>query len=113
MLDAAERTHPHIVAPSGAHRVNDRFQDVSFFEALPIAPDPLEETRPAVELVNQSAAEARQALAQIGDGRVPGAILEDLLIGVTEAVSNALLHVPRIGDCAHLGHPGPHRDQGS
>ena len=92
VLDAAERTHPHIVAPSGAHRVNERFQDASVFEALPIAPDPLEETRPTVVLTDTSPAEARQALAQIGEGRVTGTILEDLLIGVTEAVSNALLH---------------------
>jgi anti-sigma regulatory factor (Ser/Thr protein kinase) len=92
VLDVAERTHPRIVAPSGAHRVNDRFQDVSVFEALPIAPDPLERTRPMVELADRPAAEARQALAQIGKGRVVGTILEDLLIGVTEAVSNALLH---------------------
>ena len=47
---------------------------------------------PAVELADTSAAEARQALAHLGDGRVPGTIPEDLLIGVTEAVSNALLH---------------------
>jgi len=92
VLDAAERTHPRIVAPSGAHRVNGRFQDVSVFQALPIAADPLEKTRPTVELADSSAAEARQALTQIGEGRVPGTILEDLLIGVTEAVSNALLH---------------------
>ena len=92
VLDVAERTHPRIVAPSGARRVNDRFQDVSGFEALPIASDPLEKTRPMIELVDQSAAEARLALAHIGEGRVPGTILDDLLIGVTEAVSNALLH---------------------
>ena len=92
VLDAAERTHPRIVAPSGVHRVNDRFQDVSVFQALPLAPDPLEKTRPTVELAGTSAAEARRALAQIGEGRVPGTILEDLLIGVTEAVGNALLH---------------------
>jgi anti-sigma regulatory factor (Ser/Thr protein kinase) len=92
VLDAAERTHPHIVAPSGAHRANARFQDASDFEALPIAPDPLEETRPTVELTDTSPAEARQALAQIGEGHVVGTILEDLLIGITEAVSNALLH---------------------
>ena len=92
VLDAAERTHPRIVAPSGARRVNDRFQYISVFQALPFAADPLEQTRPTVELADTSPAEARQALAQIGEGYVPGTILEDLLIGVTEAVSNALLH---------------------
>jgi anti-sigma regulatory factor (Ser/Thr protein kinase) len=92
VLDAAERTHPSIVAPSGAHRANDRFEDLSVFEPLPIAADPLEKTRPTIELTDRSAAEARQALTQIGEGRVADTILEDLLIGVTETVSNALLH---------------------
>ena len=92
VLDVAERTHPHIVAPSGARRLNGRFQDLSVFEALPYVPDPLETTRPVIELGDSSAAGARQALAQIGEGRVADTILEDLLIGVTEAVSNALLH---------------------
>jgi len=45
-----------------------------------------------IEQVDRSAVEARQALAQIGRGRITDAILEDLLIGVTVAVSNALVH---------------------
>jgi anti-sigma regulatory factor (Ser/Thr protein kinase) len=92
VLDIAERTHPRIVSPAGAHRVNDRFQDAAVFEGLPVASDPLEHTRPIIELADPSAAEARQALTQIGRGRVADAILEDLLVGVTVAVSNALVH---------------------
>ena len=92
VLAVAARTHPSIVSPSGTHRANDRFQGASEFEALPFAPDPLEQTRPMIEQVDRSAAEARQALAQIGRGRVADAILEDLSIGVTVAVSNALAH---------------------
>ena len=45
-----------------------------------------------IEQVDRSAVEARQALAQIGRGHITDAILEDLLIGVTVAVSNALVH---------------------
>ena len=92
VLTVAVRTHPSIVSPSGTHRANDRFQDASEFEALPFAPDPLEQTRPMIEQVDRPAADARQALAQIGRGRVADAILEDLAIGVTVAVSNALVH---------------------
>jgi anti-sigma regulatory factor (Ser/Thr protein kinase) len=92
VLDVAERTHPRIVSPSGAHRANDRFQDAAVFEGLSFVPDPLEQTRPMIEQVDRSAAEARQALAQIGRGHVADAILEDLAIGVTVAVSNALAH---------------------
>jgi anti-sigma regulatory factor (Ser/Thr protein kinase) len=92
VLAVAARTHPRIVSPAGTHRANDRFQDAREFEALPFAPDPLEQTRPMIEQVDRSAAEARQALTQIGRGRVADTILEDLAIGVTVAVSNALAH---------------------
>ena len=92
VLDAAERTHPRIVSPSGARRANGRFQKVADFEALPPVPDPLEQTTPMIELVDRSAAEARRALVQIGGGRVAGTILDDLLLGVSEAVSNAQIH---------------------
>jgi anti-sigma regulatory factor (Ser/Thr protein kinase) len=92
VLDVAERTHPRIVSPSGAHRANDRFEDAPVLEGLTFAPDPLEQTMPMIEMVDRSAAEARRALAQIGRGRVADTILEDLLIGVTVAVTNALVH---------------------
>ena len=45
-----------------------------------------------IELVGRSAAEARGALIQIGTGRVADTILDDLLLGVTVALSNALIH---------------------
>jgi anti-sigma regulatory factor (Ser/Thr protein kinase) len=92
VLDIVERTHPRIVSPSGDHRASDRYQDVLVFEGLPYAPDPLEDSTPLVELVNRSAADARHALTQIGPGRIPGTTLDDLLIGVSEAVSNAQRH---------------------
>jgi anti-sigma regulatory factor (Ser/Thr protein kinase) len=92
VLDVAERTHPRIVSPAGAHHANHRFQGAAVFEGLTYASDPLEPATPMIELVDRSAAEARQALAQIGRGRVPDTILDDLLIGLTVAVSNALAH---------------------
>ena len=92
VLDVVERTHPRIVSPSGQRRASDRYQDVAVFEGLPFAPDPLEDSTPMIELVNRSAADARHALAQIGPSRIPGTTLDDLLIGVSEAVSNAQRH---------------------
>ena len=92
MLDVAERTHPRIVSPSGTRRANSRFQKAADFEAMPPVPDPLEQITPMIELVDRSAAEARGALIQIGGGRVADTILDDLLLGVTVAVSNALIH---------------------
>jgi anti-sigma regulatory factor (Ser/Thr protein kinase) len=92
VLDIVERTHPRIVSPSGERRASGRYQDATVFEGLPYAPDPLEDTPPRAELVNRPAAEARHALAQIAGGRIPATTLDDLLIGITEAVANAHRH---------------------
>lgn len=92
VCDIVERTHPRIVSPAGDHRASDRYQDPLVFEGLPYAPDPLEDSTPAIELVNRSAADARRALAQTGPGCIPGTTLDDLLIGVSEAASNAQSH---------------------
>lgn len=91
-LDVVERTHPCIVWPSGVRRASDRYQDAGVFEGLPYAPDPLEASPPLVELVNRSAADARHALAQVGRGRIAAATVQDLLIGITEAATNAQRH---------------------
>ena len=92
VLDIVERTHPRIVSPAGDRRASDRYQDVLVFNGLPYVPDPLEDCAPTIELVNRPAAEARHALARIGPGRIPATTLDDLLIGVSEAVSNAHRH---------------------
>jgi anti-sigma regulatory factor (Ser/Thr protein kinase) len=90
VLDVVERTHPHIVSPTGGRRANERYQDTPVFEGLLPAPDPLEATTPMAELTDQPAADARHALARIGRGRVTDSTLADLIIGVSEAASNAL-----------------------
>jgi anti-sigma regulatory factor (Ser/Thr protein kinase) len=93
VLDVVERTHPRILSPAGEHRRCERYQDSSEFVAgLPVRPDPLESTPPLVTLVDRSAAEARHALESLGRGRVPETMLADLLIGVSEAVNNAVRH---------------------
>jgi anti-sigma regulatory factor (Ser/Thr protein kinase) len=90
VLDAVERTHPQIVSPSGERRASGRYQGIARFDSLPAAPDPLEATAPLLELVDQPPAAARDALAWIGRGHIGDAILDDLLIGVSEAAANAL-----------------------
>ena len=62
VVDVVERTHPRIVSPSGERRESDRYQDALAFEGLPYEPDPLEGSRPAAELVDRPAADARHAL---------------------------------------------------
>jgi anti-sigma regulatory factor (Ser/Thr protein kinase) len=92
VLDVVRRTHPYIVSPAGQRQVSRLYQDPSAFEGLPYVPDPLEDSPPLAELVNRPAAEARHALARIAPGRIPDTTLEDMLIGVTEAVANAQHH---------------------
>jgi anti-sigma regulatory factor (Ser/Thr protein kinase) len=92
VADIVERTHPHIVSPSGVRRASARYQDALAFEGLPYVPDPLEDAPPLAELVNRSAAEARRALTQAARDRVPATALQDLLIGATEAITNAQRH---------------------
>jgi anti-sigma regulatory factor (Ser/Thr protein kinase) len=92
VLEVVERTHPRVISASGERRESGRYQDPLVFEGLPYVPDPLEGSTPAAELVNRPAADARHILAGIARGRVPGPVLQDLLIGVTETVSNVELH---------------------
>ena len=92
VLDVVERTHPQIVSPAGGRHPSGRYQPTAEFQGLAVAPDPLEQSDPVIELTGSSAAGARHALAQAGHGRVPDPVLDDLLLGTSEAVSNALLH---------------------
>ncbi len=119
VLDAVERTHPRIISPAGGRRPSGRYQGVSEFQGLPAPPDPLERAAPLIELTGSSAADARHVLRQAGRGRVPGEVLDDLLLGTTEAVTNALLYgdppvtvriwagPDRFVVCVHDHGPGP------
>jgi anti-sigma regulatory factor (Ser/Thr protein kinase) len=92
VLDIAGRTHPRIVLPSGQVRNSGLYQHAASFQPLPSDPDPLERSAPALELTDPSPAQARRSVTSIGHGQVPDTVLQDLEIGVTEAVSNARLH---------------------
>jgi anti-sigma regulatory factor (Ser/Thr protein kinase) len=92
VLDIAARTHPRIVLPSGQYQPSRRYQDLVDFEPLPPDPDPLEDSVPAIEMSDPSAAQVRHAVTSIGGGQVSDTALQDLMIGVGEAVSNARQH---------------------
>src|SRR5215471_8548692 len=92
VLDMVERTHPRLVSPSGWRRASEHYQEAAVFEGLPPPPDLLEAATPLVELTGRPAADTRHALAQIGSSRIDNATLTDLIIGASEAVSNALRH---------------------
>jgi anti-sigma regulatory factor (Ser/Thr protein kinase) len=92
VLDIAARTHPRIVLPSGQYETSSRYQDPADFQPLPPDPDPLERSVPAMEMSDPSAAQVRHAVTSIGRGQVPDTVLQDLVIGFSEAVSNARRH---------------------
>lgn len=90
--DVIERTHPSILTLAGEHRDNTRYEAHGKNARLPVPADPLEATAPTVKLSNPTAAETRHALERIGRGRVDDDTLKDLLLGISEAVTNARLH---------------------
>ena len=57
---------------------------------------------PALEMTDPLPAQARRAVTSIGHGQVPGTVLQDLEIGVTEAIGHARRH----------GHPRHRADLG-
>lgn len=92
VLDAVRRTHPRIVYPSGERCPSSSYQTPAQFRALAAESDPVEQSEPAVEQTVRSPADARHALERAGSGSVSDAVLDDLLIGTSEAVANALRH---------------------
>jgi hypothetical protein len=92
VLDIAARTHPRIVLPSGQYQPSRQYQDPADYQALPPDPDPLEDSVPALVMSDPSPAQVRPVLSSVGGGRIPDAALEQLMVGVEEAVSNARRH---------------------
>jgi hypothetical protein len=92
VLDIAARTHPRIVLPSGQYQPSRQYQDLADYQPLPPDPDPLEDSVPALVMSDPSPAQVRPVLTSIGGGRISDTALEQLMIGVEEAVSNARRH---------------------
>ncbi len=92
VLDIATRTHPRIVLPSGQYQASRQYQNLADFQPLPPDPDPLEDSVPAIVMSDPSPAQVRHVLTSIGDGRVSDTALQELMVGVEEAVGNAQRH---------------------
>ena len=91
--DAVIRAHPYVLIASGGTRANERYEDISTFPGLPAIPDPITvDTAPMVEVLDPTPAEARRVLGQIGRGEMDDDTLDDLILGVSEAVTNTRLH---------------------
>jgi anti-sigma regulatory factor (Ser/Thr protein kinase) len=94
VLADVARTHPSVAAPGGRHVASGTYVEPTAYLATPraVPADPLEAGRPAVDLVEPSPASARRVVAAAVAGRLPAETVDELLIAVSEAVSNALRH---------------------
>lgn len=90
--DVVERTHTALHTPRGEQLPCRRYQRPEVFTALAALPDPLEATPPRAELVDPMPGEARDAVAAAVDGMLADRTLDDLLLAVSEAATNARLH---------------------
>jgi anti-sigma regulatory factor (Ser/Thr protein kinase) len=91
--DVVERAHPWLAGANGQSLANDRYQGVSVFQRLPVSADPLvDDSTPVAELVDPDPGQARAVLARAARGQVDSDRLDDLALGVTEAVTNAVRH---------------------
>lgn len=96
VLTDAALTHPRVATADGRHLTNPRYDDPAQFllnrrEAT--SADPLETAPPLVELADPSPAGARRAVRHASRASsVSDAEVEDFLVAVSEAVTNAIFH---------------------
>ncbi|MEU1686601.1 sensor histidine kinase [Micromonospora sp. NPDC005707] len=94
VLADVTRTHPRVALPDGSHVPTDVYTEPASYlaEHRLMRPDPVQGTAPTVELVDPTAAEARDAVRAAHRGQLPADHLDDLVVSVSEVVSNALRH---------------------
>lgn len=93
VLDDVARTHPFIATPDG-HRTADRYvEPPTFLAGRRVAvPHPIQHTPPLVELVDPSPSAARLAVLEANKSDLPAGEVEDLVLSVSEVVTNAQRH---------------------
>lgn len=93
VLETATRRHRHLLDRDGAHRVNHSFELPSgLADFLSAAPDPLELTPPIREIIEPTPGGVRAAVRELSRGVVGGDEEDELLLAVSEVVTNALVH---------------------
>ncbi|AVT29625.1 transcriptional regulator [Plantactinospora sp. BC1] len=93
VLEDVLRTHPRVVTADG-RRPSETYTEPKAYltEERAALPDPIQRTPPLVELVDPSPTRARQAVYQADSGVLPIEEVEDLVVAVSETVTNALRH---------------------
>ncbi|OJF11216.1 anti-sigma factor RsbA family regulatory protein [Couchioplanes caeruleus] len=86
------RTHPRFAVAGGRHEDSGTYIDPRAYlsEHRPPVPDPLQEGPPTVTLAAPTPGQARAAVRAADRGGVPAADVDDLVVAVSETVTNAL-----------------------
>lgn len=95
VLDHARRTHTHVLTADGQRVTSTAYQNPRDFLSTAVTAwvEPIEARPPAIELSDPSPAQARDAIGALQESAVlTDDDLSGLLLSVTEAVTNALLH---------------------
>jgi anti-sigma regulatory factor (Ser/Thr protein kinase) len=94
VVEDVTRTHPWMTADDGAHVANPRYEDPEkFLLGRAPVPDPLEAEVPRVDLLDPAPGAARRAVRGCADPGLAAAIdVDDVVLCVNEAITNALVH---------------------
>jgi anti-sigma regulatory factor (Ser/Thr protein kinase) len=94
MMRDVERTHPRTARADGTHQGNAAYTDPLAYlaESHPMEPDPVQAAPPYAEVVNPPPMLARRAAREAARGVLTADEEEDLVVAVSEAVTNALVH---------------------
>ncbi|MDG4795833.1 anti-sigma factor RsbA family regulatory protein [Micromonospora sp. WMMD1082] len=87
-------THPRFATAGDRHLPSADYVAPETFlrRERAVPPDPIQTAPPLVELVAPSAAQARAAVHQVAQGRLPDDEFDDFVVAVSEVVTNGLRH---------------------
>jgi anti-sigma regulatory factor (Ser/Thr protein kinase) len=87
-------THPCFAAADGRHLPSVDYVPPETFlrQTRPTPPDPMQTTPPLVDLLGPTAAQARAAVHQVGQGGLRDDEFDDFVVAVSETVTNGLRH---------------------
>ncbi|MEE6261576.1 sensor histidine kinase [Plantactinospora sonchi] len=94
VLEDVLRTHPRVATADGRHLPSVSYVEPKAYltERRSVPPDPLQRTTPLVELTDPTPALARRAVYDADRGQLPADEVEDLVVAVSETVTNAFRH---------------------